>query len=273
MYGRLREAEDLYLQADKKDRKFLSAGGLLKAAMARLMTGDVPGASALVRQFADARAAMHDPAAPIYPAEWLWISGDRKAAMQQLQSFASAAETGAQKDLASRAYSDLAIWSLLAGDRAGAARLSLKAAALASPATAAAAIVARFLSQPPVSAAEWSARADQLFRNVPQSEIKELTLARALLLDRQFAAASAALRRLYEGPTTDPSVPVLLAWSLIETGRAAEAVPLLRFNPVPLYSGIDPLTGLYFPRLYELRARLGQDATANRQLFEKLGGK
>ncbi|HEV2446107.1 MAG TPA: tetratricopeptide repeat protein [Candidatus Sulfopaludibacter sp.] len=268
IHGRLREAEQFYLEADKKDRKLLGAGDLLKAAWARLMTGDVPGATALAKQFADARTAMHDPAVPIFLADWAWISGHRKSAVEQLQSFARSVESGPQKELASRAYIDLAVWSLLAGDRAAAAQLSLKAAPLAGPATANAATLARFLSQPAASAAEWTARADQLFRNVPQTELKDVTLARALLLNREFAPAAAALRRFYDGPTTDPAAPVLLAWSLIETGDAAAAGPLLRFNPVPQYGGIDPFTGFYFPRLYDLRSRLG-DAAA-RQLYQTL---
>lgn len=277
MYGRLREAEELYVQADKKDRKLLSAGDLLKAAMARLMTGDVPGANALAKQFFDARAQLHDPTVPIHQAEWLWISGDRKGAMLQLQGLAHSTESGGQKDVASLAYSDLAIWSLLLGDRAGAAQLSLKAVGLARQATAGDAIMARFLAQPAASPAEWNSRADQVFRNVQQTGIKDLTLARALLLERQFPAAAEALRRVYGDPTADPGVPILLAWCLIETGHAEEAVPLLRFNPIPPYTGIGPFAGFYFPRFYELRARLAEkagradEAQANRQLFEKLG--
>jgi len=280
MYGHLREAEDLFLEADKKDRKLLGAGDLLKAAMARLMTGDVPGASALDRQFVAARTELHDPAVPVYEAGWSWISGNRKAAREQLRRFARGAETGPLKDMSSHAYSELAIWSLAVGDRGAAAQWSLKAATLAgSQSRAADALVVRFLSQPSASAAEWSARADRIFRNVPQSGIRNLSLAYALLLDRQFAAASAALRRLYESPDTDPGLPILLAWSLMESGHEEEAAPLLRFNPVPQYTGMGLYTPFYFPRLYELRSRLAAkagragEARANHELFEKLGGK
>ena len=255
--GRPREAAGLYIEADQKDRKLLGGGDLLKAAIARLLAGDASGASEMARQYADARAAVHDPGVPVFQEAWTWLAGNPKAAAAQLESFARATEAGPQKEIASHAYADLAVWSLLAGDRAAAAQLSLKAAALASPASAGDAIMARFLSQPSAGAAEWTARADQLFRSAPP-ELKDLTLGRALLLDHQFAAAVPVLRRAYAGPTTDPSLPVLLAWAMIEAGQKAEAAPLLRFTPIPPYAGIDPFTGLAFARLNDLRARLAK---------------
>lgn len=249
MFGRLREAEDLYLQADKLDRKRLEGGDLFKAAMARLMSGDVAGASLLDKQFTDAREALKDPAVPIYQAEWLWISGNHTAAKTQMQSITA-------PSIAGRAYVDLAIWSLLDGDRAAGAQWALKASGAATQATAVDTIVARFVAQPSAPAAEWSARADQLFRNVQQTEVKDLTLSYALLLDRHFAEAAEVLRRVYNGPSPDPGIPVLLAWSLMESGHSAEAGPLLRFNPVPAATGIGPYTPFWYPRFLELRKKL-----------------
>jgi tetratricopeptide (TPR) repeat protein len=276
MYGRLREAENLYLQADKKDRSVLAGGDLLKASFARLMTGDVAGASALANQYADARTAMKDPAAPVIPAEWQWISGDRKGAISRLQTFAAGANPATDREAVSRACYDLAFWSLLEDDRAAAKRWAAKSGVTATQSTAAYAMVSQFLAQPAASPAEWSARAGQLFRNAPQSEIAGLTLAYALLLDRRFDAAANTLRAVYDGPSVDPGVPVLLAWSLIETGHPEEAAPLLRFNPIPAPAGISPYMGFYFPRLFDLRARLAEksgrsdEAAANRLLYKKL---
>ena len=79
--GHLREAEELYLQANKKDPNFLpggAGGDLFKAAMARAMTGDIAGADGLDKKFTDARAAAHDANAPFQPLEWLWLTGRRK---------------------------------------------------------------------------------------------------------------------------------------------------------------------------------------------------
>lgn len=255
IHGRLNEAVNLYLEADKKDRKLLGGGDLLKAAMARFLGGDVPGASALAQQFADARAALHDPAVPIFQAEWTWLTGDPKAAAA-LRSFAHGAENGPAKELAARAYTELAEWTLFAGDRAAAAQLALQAATLGAGGPAGpAAFLARFLTQPSAGAAEWNNRADQMFRNVPQPALKDVTLARALLLDRQYAAAVPVFQRASDETASDPSIPVLLAWALIESGHRDQAAAALRDNPVPPYNGIDPFAGLAFRRLKDLRAQ------------------
>ena len=64
-------------------------------------------------------------------------------------------------------------------------------------------------------------------------------LAYALLLSREYAPAAEVLRRLYDsGSEADnEGLPVLLAWSYLETGREKDAVPLLAFNPVPPVTG------------------------------------
>ena len=275
LYSRFREAEALYLEADKKDRKLLGGGDLFKAAMARLMTGDVRGASALARLFDQARATLHDPNAPVLPAEWAWITGDRKGAIDQLEKLA-ASTPPAQRETLSRACVDLAFFSLLQGDRAGADRWAIKAGSSATQANAVPAIVASFLAQSPVSPSEWATRADRLFPRPAQSEARDHTVSYALLLNRQFAAAAETLRRVYDGPSTDPGIPILLAWSLVETGQNEGAVPLLRLNPLPQPGGAGPYMGFYFPRLFELRARLAEksgrseEAAANRKLYELL---
>src|SRR5439155_2479983 len=86
--GRLTEAESFYLQAQKKDGNALGGGDLLKAAVARLLSGDVTGADGLAKQYLDARTAAKDPAVAYRQAEWTWISGRRRAAYRQLETFA-----------------------------------------------------------------------------------------------------------------------------------------------------------------------------------------
>ena len=112
LLGHLREAEDLYMQAAKKSPGFPNAPDLYKAAIARLMTGDVPGADGIAKQYTDARRAAHDPIAEYFEAEWWWISGRRKRGCQQLEAFARGAAIGPLKELVSPAYAELAIWSL-----------------------------------------------------------------------------------------------------------------------------------------------------------------
>ena len=276
--GHFAEAEALYLQAARKTPHFELDSSLFKAAIARLMSGDVAGADGLARQYLDARAAEKDPALGYRNAEWLWVSGRRKEAAVQMEAFARAVPSGPERELASRAYSILAIWKLTTGDRAGAELEVRQAATDAGPASAEAVALARFLTGPPASPAEWAARAGQAFSGPARTPIGDLALPYALLLAKQFQPASEALRRVYDtGEVADPqgALPVLLAWTYLETGRDKEAAPLLRWNPIPA-AGTGPLYSFCFPRIFYLRAlaasRAGQKdaAAANLQLFRKL---
>ena len=278
--GRLPQAESLYLQAAKKDPNSESGGDLWKAAMARLMSGDVAGADTLFQQYIKAREAAKDPVVEYRQAEWSWISGRRKSACQRIEAFARGAENGPLREIASRAYSQLAVWSLVMGDRTAAAQLAQKGTLLAGPSSAGAAMVARFLTEPPASSPEWSVRAERLFPNAAEDSLKDFALVYALLLDKQFQPASLLLKQLYDGanPSADPGLPVLLAWTCLETGRANDAAPLLRFNPIPSASGASMFAAFDFPRIYYLRGLLAEqqgkpgEARANYQLFRQLSG-
>lgn len=278
--GRLREAEDFYLQAARKDPNFPSSAEMFKAAMARLMSGDVAGADALSKQYADAREAAHDPLVETYNAEWSWISGRRKSGFARLAAFARGAETGPLRDAAARCYGELAVWSLMLGDRAAAEQLAGKSVSLAGPPSTGMAMVARFLAQPPAPAAGWTGRIGQLFPNAPSSPVRSFALAYALLLSKEFQPASLVLEKLYEnsGPSSDASLPYLLAWTYLETGRAKDAEPLLRWDPIPPLTGPGALLSFYFPRVYYLRGlEAGKDgkpeeARKNYRLFLQLSG-
>ena len=278
--GRLPQAESLYLQAARKDPNFESSGTLWKAAMARLMSGDVAGADTLAQQYIKAREAAKDPVLEYRQAQWSWVSGRRKSACQRLETFARGAEKGPLREIASRAYSQLAVWSLVMGDRTAAAQLAQKGGLLAGPSSAGAAMVARFLSEPPASPSEWSVRAERFFPNASEDSLKDFALAYALLLGKQFQPASLLLKQLYNGanPSADPGLPVLLAWTCLETGRANDGASLLRFNPIPSTSGASMFAAFDFPRIYYLRGLLAEqegkpgEARANYQLFRQLSG-
>ena len=59
--------------------------------MARLMTGDIAGADALAKNYADARAASRDPQAPLFRAEWSWLTGRRRQALREMGEVAQTA--------------------------------------------------------------------------------------------------------------------------------------------------------------------------------------
>jgi Flp pilus assembly protein TadD len=258
--GRFGDAENFYLQSSKTDPNFNNNGSLIKAAIARLLSGDPPGANNLAERYFAARAEAKDPVVDYRRAQWTWLSGRRKAAAQQMGAFALAAESGPLRDIASRAYSELAIWSLMSGDREGAARLAQKALSIAGPASAGNALVARFLAQPPASSSEWVLRAEQQFPGPAQAAIKNFSLAYALLINQQFQPAMLLLRQMWENgsPTADEGLPVMLAWCYLETGRVKEASALLATNPIPNANGPTPYTGFYIPRILYLRGLLAE---------------
>jgi tetratricopeptide (TPR) repeat protein len=280
MAGRLHEAEQFYLAAYKKDPKFMDGADLLKAAMARLMTGDAAGATEIEERYAQSLAGNPAHVVEIERAEWTWTAGRRREACQRMLEFARAAGSGPRREMAARAYAEVAIWSLLLGDRAAAAEMARKALGVPGAPIPAAALVARFLAAGPAPAAEWAARSEKLFPPNPGlGPVRDMALACALLLDKEYQPASAILRKLYdEGarPPGEEGIPVLLAWSLLETGRYQEAAPLLRWNPVPPVTGPSVFTPFYFPRIYYLRGLAAeksgqpQEAREAYRLFSQL---
>jgi tetratricopeptide (TPR) repeat protein len=278
--GRLADAENFYLQAAKKDPHFQNDGPLIKAAMAHLLTGDAPGASLLAERYLAARLEAKDAIVDYRRAQWTWISGRRRTAAQQMGAFAVANESGPLRDIASRGYAELALWSLMFGDREGADGLARKALSIAGPASAGNALVARFLAQAPAGSSEWAVRAEQQFPGPAQSAIRNFSLAYALLIQQQFQPAGLVLRQMWESgsPTADEGLPVMLAWCDLETGRVKDATQLLASNPIPSGNGLTPYTSFYIPRLLYLRGRLAEkegrasDARAYYDKFLALSG-
>jgi tetratricopeptide (TPR) repeat protein len=278
--GRLREAEGFYLQSARKNPHFDTDGSLFKAAMARLMTGDIGGADALFQRYAEHRAADKDPALDYRKAEWSWAAGRRRAACAAMEAFARGAETTPLRELAARGFAELAVWRLMLGDREAAALAARKAGQCAGPSSAAIARVTRFLTEPPATPAEWAVRAEREFPEPGQTPVRNFATAYALLLAREFQPAGLTLKAIYnsDAPADDEGLPVMLAWAYLETGRTQEAAALLRFNPIPSGAGVGPFFGFYFPRLYALRAMLANrsgkpaEARIDSQLFQTLSG-
>jgi tetratricopeptide (TPR) repeat protein len=266
--GHFGEAEQFYLAAHAKAPGLGNGGEVLKAAQARLMTGDVPGATALFNRYLAGREAAHDPNAPYHAAAWSWQTGARREAIASLRRLARADETGALREVACRADAQAAIWLLNLGDRAGAVEHARKAVAEAVPATSALVALVAFLAQP------------EAFPVPAQSPIKDYAQAYALLFGRQFQPAAQALQDLYRRPTgeLDDGLAVLLAWAYEETGDWQRAEPLLKLTPLPQASGLPMFSSLYFPRLFFLRGavlhREGHRAEASPyyQMFRKLSG-
>jgi tetratricopeptide (TPR) repeat protein len=271
--GHPREAEAFYVQAAKQNPHFLNNIEWLKAAMARLMTGDRAGADDLSEKYVQARFIPQDPwGAEIYRAQWRFLSGRRREGYRDLEAFARRQDAGRANVWATEAHAQLAIWSLYMGDRAT-ARTQVQVALPTEPLAAMAAI----LTEPTASPAEWRERAEKL--GSEQVGRRDFVLRQALLLGKQFDAALPVLRRAYENAEpTDPEPPVLLAWAYLETGQAANAASLLEHNPILGPNGIDAFAACWFPRLFFLRGEAAEKqgrpdaARANYKLFLELSG-
>jgi hypothetical protein len=244
------------------------------------MTGDLSGADKIEQQYIAERTAASDPLVEFHRAVWAWNCGRRQPAYQEMVAFAASVEPGSLHELASQAYSQAAIWALVLGDRSNATKMAGKAVMLAGPGTAGLAAAVRFLSQPSASAADWAARAEQSFPQPALKELKETALIYALLADQHYQAAAGLLTEQYGrgSSTVDDGLPVLLAWTFLETGKSKEAAALLRFNPIPPTSGVRPFSVFYFPRLFYLRGRVAasagsaESARTQFRLFGELSG-
>ena len=249
-FGRYHEAEASFLRAEKKDPAFFGGVELLKAAEARLMTGDRGGADGLFAKYAAwRRNSLHDPLLPLEKAQWDFLGGRRRQAMSEL----SAALPQFEGDGRSRAESQLAFWMYASGDLAGArthADVALREARTLESKEVAA--LCRFLASPSASATEWSARADKELRGAP-AQFREAALGYALALDYHPAEAIPLLGHVEASaqPGEDGEPRAMLASALMAAGRQGEARKLLRQMPIPLSSEMATFAALVFPRWLE----------------------
>ncbi|HEY1206040.1 MAG: hypothetical protein ABSH46_14190 [Bryobacteraceae bacterium] len=270
-FGRFAEAEQAYREAYAKDTSFEGGAEPYKIAWTRLMQGDLKGADASFAEFLQARKSAGDSLVEYRQAQWEHLTGRHQDAFARLERFASSARLAE----ASLSYAQLAVWLVEAGDGQRARDYAAKASA-PLPVV----LLVRFLTQPPTTAAEWSARAASAFPAPAQAGFRGLALAYALLLSHDFAAAVGPLQQICDA--TEPSSPdwpaVPLAWALIETGKVDRVPPLLSGNRAPNPAAESPLQSLIFPRaLYvhaAVAARQGRrdEAQADLKLFSRYGG-
>ncbi len=232
-------AEKQFIQAQSANPMVLGGHELLKAAEARLMTGDVAGADGLFDKYI---AAQPQSQQEIERAQWEFLSGRRKHAMAQVEKMMTApGDTGVV------AAAQLSFWRLQTGDRASANQLATAALTHAvSTGAKNLAAVSRFLTLSPAGNSQ--------FANIN---------AMALVINHQFADAIPILERLLgeSNPANDAQVRTLLAWAYLETGKTAQAKPLVDLYPIPLPSNEPAFVSLIFPRFLKVRAAvLNQDS-------------
>ncbi len=250
--GRFAEAEKYYLEAWRKDPGFLSGEEPYKVAWARLMQGNRGGADEQFEKYLEARRASGDALVELRRAQWEYLTGRQREAQARLEGRGGVA-----------AWVQLAVWGLAEGNRNGAREWAARAAAAArDPASVRMARLTQYLAGEEAGVEAWAARAQRAFLEGTESGLRRTALAYALLLARDYAAALPLLKDLHAStpPSANEPINVLLAWALVETGRAREASELLNWYPVPQPGGEQPFACLTFPRVLRLRAQTGQPA-------------
>ncbi len=248
--GHFAEAEKIYLASP--EAAFQDFSPTWKAAHARLLAGDIAGATGLFEKHRAllAGSALGAQASSFRAAQWQYETGNPDQATRAMAAFAASAEPAWR----AVAYSQAAIWAAVAHDNRQAAQWSELALRSGQTQVFAFAAVARFLAQPPATPEGWTKRAEATFSGPNGPEIRRLAVGYALLLAKQMPEASAIWKQIYESTNVNDSGPAYLyAWTLLETGHAAEAAPLLKLYPIPP-PGITPtFEALYLPHLPEWR--------------------
>ncbi len=275
-FGRFAEAEQYYQQAFQMDHSFEGGGPLLKAAHARLRTGDIARADQLFNQYLEVRQSAKDPLVELRHAEWEFFSGRKSQAIGRLEAFVPTVPPEPAAGLASQLYAQLTVWELELGNPARARQFAARAQA---PRTSGWAAVARFLTAPPAPPDEWKHRAAEFLPRPEDERAKDLMLACALLLQKEFPAALPVLSDLYQHAAPEPHeiLPVLIAWAQVETGDTTDAARFVQRNPIPA-AAPDIFATLAFPRILMLRAAVlekegkAAEAASTHRLFVSLSG-
>ncbi len=250
--GRFADSEKNFLAAHAKNPGLTAGGDLLKAAQAHLLTGDRDGADQIFHKYTDFLQARNNPAVELVTGQWEFITGRQAQAITRLHNYIPRAAG----ESAAYAHTQLAIWYLQGGDGERA-----KAEAEQVPITAAnLSVLARFVTLPAKSAAEWATMAEKAFPTPEMAPLRDRILSYALLLSKNFEQATPLLKQAYEqaDPNNDGPLRALYAWSLAESGRVDEAAPLVQQYPIPLSQGDVFLASIGFPKFLDVRAKVRQ---------------
>ncbi len=249
-FGHFVEAGKFYLASP--DQNFQDFSPSWKAAQARFFAGDVSGANAIFEKHRALLASASAPAASYRAAHWNYLTGHAQQATSAMAELGRAQTD--QPQWRAMAFTQAAIWALIAGDPAHAAQWSDLALHPAQQATFAQAALARFLAQPSADAATWQRRAESSFHGPDAAALSRLALGYALIMTKDFPAAAPVWKNIYDATNVnDMSTAYFYGWTLLETGHPTEAAPLLKLYPIPP-PGIAPtFDALYITRLAEWR--------------------
>ncbi len=230
--GDFAAAERYFVQSGSRNP---GSGEILKAAQARLMLGDLPGADVLFDQYSGQGKTERPVLLEYRRAQWEFLTGRRKQALSRVQKLTASA-TG---DAAALADAQLAVWSAQVRQSADASRYAdASLAAAQSPGARNVAALCKFLTAP-----AWKPS------NNPQAD------AYALVLAGRFSEAIPSLEAIYRAtpPSSDGEVRTLLAWAYQKTGQSGKVRELTRLYPIPLAQSESLFSSLAFPRFLQVK--------------------
>ncbi len=184
-FGKFADAANSYSAAYTKFPAFLNGGDLYKAAWAKFRSGDKTGADSFFGKFREARQKANDPSIDLFAGDWLYRTGRRDEARALLMESLKNVPANLPA-VRSAIAAQLAIWDLVEGNRAAAAReITADGTSTFTPGE----LIIRFAALPSASAAEWEARANQNLAAPQLGGIRSLALGYALILDGKRQAA------------------------------------------------------------------------------------
>jgi Flp pilus assembly protein TadD len=89
MNGKFPQAEKAFLKAHELNAALVAGRDLRKAAYARWLAGDLPGADKIFERYLDFRAKLHDPAVEWEHASWEYTTGRKDQAMARIEKTTS----------------------------------------------------------------------------------------------------------------------------------------------------------------------------------------
>ena len=183
-FGKYSDAAGSYMAANAKLPGALNGGELYKAAWAKFLAGDKNAADSLMDQFRDLREKAKDPVIDLLAASWFYRTGRTEEGIALLRKPPSQDAPAVSPIVHAEIAAQLAVWDLLAGDRAAAAKDVASGGATGLTSND---LLVRFATLPSAPAAEWEARAARI---APQlAALRNPALGYALILDGKKAAA------------------------------------------------------------------------------------
>jgi len=256
MRGDFKSAEESFARAAARN-----PAEWVKAAEARLMTGDLKGADALFLRRWGPTPRLKNTAANYEVAQWEFLTGRRNAGWAKMEDLA--AKTSGDWQLLE--LSQMVVWRLEMGDRKGAQELAGRLDVQRAQSQ-----EARGMSE----LARWLAQ-----RGAADSNSK-MANTYALLFGKQFQQALPLLQAMYSetNPSNDGAVRTLLGWAYVATGAPDKAANLVDSYPLPLSSGDGMFAALIFPRYLAVRSTVleregkKEEAAQSHQLYVKYAG-